>query len=156
MISDFPHARDKDLVVKSLGDEILIYDLKRHKAHSLNQTAAWVWKHADGHTPAEEMCIRLGEELKTPVHEKVVWIALEHLHKAHLLKETAPWIPSGVHLSRRDAVRTLGMAAVLVPAVTTIVAPLAAAVASCKPKGVGCRNNNECCSRVCGANGKCQ
>jgi hypothetical protein len=155
MTSNIPFAREKDIVVKALGDELLIYDLKRHKAHSLNKTAAWVWKHADGHTTAKEMSLQLGEELKTPVDEKVVLMALEQLQKTHLLKQTPFWAPSSVNQSRRDAVRTLGIAAVLLPVITTIFAPLAQAVVSCKRTGDVCANNAQCCSRTCTA-GICQ
>jgi hypothetical protein len=157
MTSNVPFAREDDIVIKSLGDELLIYDLKRHKAHSLNKTAAWVWKHADGHTTAGEMSLQLGEELKTTVDEKVVLIALEQLQKAHLLKQISFWAPSSVNQSRRDAVRTLGIAGVLLPVITTIFAPLAEAAASCKPAGIRCTTNAECCSKVCNSSiGRCQ
>jgi hypothetical protein len=155
--SNIPFAREEDIVVKSLGDELLIYDLKQHKAHSLNKTAAWVWRHADGQTTAEEMRLRLGEELKTPVDEKVVLIALEQLQKAHLLKQTSFWAPSSINQSRRDAVRNLGIAAALLPVISTIFAPLAQAAASCKPAGIRCASNAECCSRICNStSGRCQ
>ena len=37
-----PHARTKDLVIRELGDETLIYDLANDRAHCLNETAAFV------------------------------------------------------------------------------------------------------------------
>ncbi len=43
-----PVARHKNLIVKELPDETLIYDLDSDKAHCLNQTAALVWKNCDG------------------------------------------------------------------------------------------------------------
>ncbi len=43
-----PLARKADLVTKEVADEVLVYDLKSHKAHCLNQTAALVWKYCDG------------------------------------------------------------------------------------------------------------
>ena len=154
--SNIPYARDNDIVVKPLGEELLIYDLKRHKAHSLNKTAAWVWKHADGHTSAEMMRTQLSAELNAPIDIQVVWIALKQLQKEHLLRPASPGAPLLIDRSRRDAVRSLGIAAVLLPAITTIFAPLAAAMASCKPKGSICLANKECCSQVCGPGGKCQ
>jgi hypothetical protein len=156
MTLDFPHAREEELVVKVLGDELLIYDLKRHKAHSLNRTAAWVWNHADGHTSIEQMRNLLEEELKTAVGLEVIRLALGQLQKAHLLVETTAWMPPVTRLSRRDAVRTIGIAAVLLPAVATIFAPKALAVASCKPRNATCTTGSQCCSRVCGTNGRCQ
>jgi hypothetical protein len=157
MTSKIPFARENDIVVRSLGDELLIYDLNRHKAHSLNKTAAWVWKNADGHATVKELSLRLGEELKTPVDEKVVLIALEQLQKEHLLKSNSLWAFSSVDQSRRKAVLTLGIAGILLPVITTIFAPLAVAAASCKPAGIKCSNNAECCSRNCSpTTGRCQ
>ncbi len=34
-----------DLVMKEMPDEVLLYDLKQHKAHCLNQAAALVWRY---------------------------------------------------------------------------------------------------------------
>src|SRR2546423_15689116 len=42
-----PRARDARLVIQELPDELLVYDLERHRAHSLNRTAALVWRHCD-------------------------------------------------------------------------------------------------------------
>ena len=33
-----PRARTSGLVVKTLAEEVLVYDLTRHKAHSLNRS----------------------------------------------------------------------------------------------------------------------
>ena len=40
-----PRARTEGLVVTELPDELLVYDLERHRAHCLNPTAALVFKH---------------------------------------------------------------------------------------------------------------
>ena len=44
----FARKREGHLVIDELPDEVLVYDLDRHKAHCLNQTAALVWQHCDG------------------------------------------------------------------------------------------------------------
>src|ERR1041384_5219890 len=80
-------ARQKDLVVQELPDELMIYDLKAHKAHCLNNTAALVWHHCDGKTTTAEMAALLGAEIGSPVDEAVVWYALDKLDKAELLDE---------------------------------------------------------------------
>ena len=46
-----------------------------------------VWKHCDGSTTIAEMAQLLEDELKTPVTDEVVWLALERLRKSHLLRE---------------------------------------------------------------------
>jgi Coenzyme PQQ synthesis protein D (PqqD) len=43
-----PRARQHELLVHELADEILVYDLNGHKAHSLNKAAALVWQRCDG------------------------------------------------------------------------------------------------------------
>ena len=61
-----PQVRKDGLVVKELPEEMLVYDLERHRAHCLNQTAALVWKHCDGQTSAKEIATLLKKELKAP------------------------------------------------------------------------------------------
>ncbi len=48
-----PRARTSGLVVKVLGDEVLVYDLARHRAHRLNHAAAAV---RPGVAPASHTC----------------------------------------------------------------------------------------------------
>jgi hypothetical protein len=43
-----PQARRSQLVIKELASETLVYDESKHRAHCLNQAAAFVWKHCDG------------------------------------------------------------------------------------------------------------
>ena len=74
-----------DLVMKEMPDEVLIYDLKHHKAHCLNQTAALVWRHCDGETSITVIAQALSQELRTTIHEEVVWITLEQLSRSQLL-----------------------------------------------------------------------
>ena len=54
-----PRRRQDRLVVRELGDELLVYDLDRHRACCLNASAALVWRHCDGHTPVTEIAKRL-------------------------------------------------------------------------------------------------
>ncbi len=129
-----PRARQDELVVEELPDETLVYDLKRHKAHCLNRTAAVVWQHCDGRTTAPELAALLEEQLATPTDEAVVWMALDRLGRAHLLSEPVTLPADRAQYSRREVLRTLRRAAgisLLLPVVSTIFAPRAAAQASC-------------------------
>ena len=45
-----PEKRRDGLVVTELLDEVLVYDLDRHRAHCLNRTAALVFRHAESVT----------------------------------------------------------------------------------------------------------
>lgn len=51
-------VREEDLLIRELGEELLIYDLRRHRAYCLNQTAAFIWRLADGRTSVREMARR--------------------------------------------------------------------------------------------------
>src|SRR2546430_12933957 len=85
-----PFKRQRGLVIDDLPDEVLVYDLDRHKAHCLNRTAAIVWRHCDGNTSPVEIALCLQRELDTPINEKLVWLALRQLDKLHLLEKSTP------------------------------------------------------------------
>jgi hypothetical protein len=121
-----PEARQDQLVVKELAGETLIYDERAHKAHCLNQTAAFVWKHCDGCTNVAQIARLLEKQMKTAVSEQVVWFALRQLENSRLLKESVPSPAPASRMTRRELVRNLGIAAAItVPLVTSIVAPTA-------------------------------
>lgn len=158
-----PRARQEELVVRELPDEMLVYDLQRHEAHCLNRTAALVWKKCDGRTTLREITKSLTMELKTPVDERIVRLALEQLAKFHLLDEaetlTLHLPPDGARLSRREMMRTLGVAAaVALPLIVSISSPTTAQAASCV-QGLGstCNPNGglPCCVGTCSQAGIC-
>jgi hypothetical protein len=142
---DRPAARQTNLVVKSLTDEVLVYDLERHRAHRLNAAAAAVWHLCDGTRTAPEITAA-ARDLGTPVTAETVDYALAELGRARLL--TAP--VKSAALTRRELVQRLGTAAVL-PLVASLVAPTAAQAQSCLPNGALCSPSGgvaccECCS----------
>lgn len=160
-----PRARDDRLVVQELADEVLVYDLSRHKAHCLNRTAAFIWRHCDGRTNVTEMAKLLRKEVKFPVDEGVVWFALDRLGRAHLLRERVTPPTGARRLSRREVMRKsalVGGLSVLVPAVMSILAPTVAqavspcADATCEKGGATPANNcNGCKGGKCKAGGTC-
>src|SRR5579864_3664192 len=128
MESVAPRARTNRLVTRDLGDELLVYDLDRHKAYCLNQVAMQVFRHCDGKTTIPDMALRVGNALGMPVDEQAVRLGLLRLDKAHLLDSPVAQI---LHTSRRELLRTLGRAAVVVvPLVTAITVPTSAQAAS--------------------------
>lgn len=148
----YPRKRERHLVIDELPDELLVYDLDRHKAHCLNQTAALVWQHCDGNTTPSQIARRLTKKLRAPFREDFVWLALRQLEKLHLLEQST--LPSEfLGMSRRRMIRNLGLtAAVAVPLVTSIVAPTAAEASTCISSGKPCSGSVMCCS-VLGCNG---
>jgi hypothetical protein len=143
-----PRARQEELVVRELPDEMLVYDLQRHEAHCLNRTAALVWKKCDGKTTLREITRSLTKELNAPVDERLVVLALNKLAQFHLLDESetlpVPLPPEVAGLSRREMMRTLGVAAaVALPLIVSISSPTTAQAASCvttncTPGGLPC------------------
>jgi len=147
-----PKKRKQALVIKELPDEdeVLVYDLDCDKAHCLNRTAAFVWNNCDGRKSVSEIARLLREELQASVDERVVWLALDQLEKFNLLQDhTAK--PANVNgLSRRQMVRSLGLAAaVALPLITSIVAPTAVQAASLLPPGACCTSPGNCTSNNC-------
>ena len=146
-LTHLPKKREQRLVIDELPDEVLVYDLDRHKAHCLNLTAALVWKNCDGRTAPPEIACRLEKELQAPCPEDVVWLALRQLTNLHLLEQPMPLPPAVAGLSRRQMVRALGVAAVVaVPVVYTIVAPTPAEAATCAKTAQACGALLPCCS----------
>jgi|ERR1700738_2464920 len=148
-----PRKREQQLVIDELPDEVLIYDLDRHKAHCLNQTAALVWQHCDGNSTPSQIARRLTKKLGAPFNEDLVWLALRQLERLHLLEQSISLPPKFLGMSRRQMIRNAGLAAaVAVPLVTSIVAPTAAEASTCVSSGQPCSTSIMCCS-VLGCNG---
>jgi coenzyme PQQ synthesis protein D (PqqD) len=132
-------ARNEELIIKDLPDELLVYDLKSHKAYCLNGTAAFIWKHCDGGTLPGDIAGLMEEKWGTPVTEEAVWFALDKLGKADLLQERITLPEAYAGMSRRSAMRRLGFGALLaVPVVMSIVAPTPGAAASVPQECLAC------------------
>jgi hypothetical protein len=163
-----PLARRKFLIVKELPDETLVYDRESDRAHCLNSTAAHIWRHCNGRRTVSELSELITKETGAPVSEEVVWLALDQLEKFKLLQRPVnrPSHLSGI--SRRKMVGLVGIAAVALPIITSIVSPTPALAASCgsgsnRPPGCPCTNNGQCSTNngccingTCGTSGNCQ
>jgi len=108
--------------VETLDDELCIYDWQRTEVHNLNPTAAAVWQLCDGHTTPQEMGQHLKSNLNVAQAEELVWLTIRRLEQAHLLEHEVVK-PAGHKMSRREILVKLGVAGVLLPVVSSIVAP---------------------------------
>ena len=135
----FPSARHSPVVVVTLQDEILIYDVERAQASCLNPTAALVWKYADGKTSVADIAKKMSAVLKTSVDVRVVWYALEQLDKKHLLDRKVQAPMPYRQMSRRDFLTKAGIVgvAVAIPVVIALTAPTPAMAATCAPTTCG-------------------
>ena len=142
-----PRARQASLIIKEVDDETLIYDRDSDEAHCLNSTAARIWRSCDGQSTVSEIAERLGTEMQTTVDENVVWLALDQLEKFKLLEQPVAKPAWMTGVSRRQAVRTLGIAAIVSPLITSIIVPVAAQGGPCIPPGgtFCCKDPKDCC-----------
>ena len=144
---EMPRARQEKLLVHELTDEVLVYDLERHKAHCLNKTAALVWNRCDGETGVAEITRLLGQQMGAAVDEDMVRLALDQLERARLLGER-PSQATRDRVSRRMLIRRMGVAAaVSLPLVVSILSPTSAQAVSCMAAGGLCPNGkSDCCA----------
>lgn len=156
--SSNPQARRSNIVVEELNNEVLLYDLDSDQASCLNETAALVWKYADGKTSVNEIAARMSKELKTPVDTRVVWYAVEQLNKKNLLQERVAVPATYGHMTRRDFLVKAGVvgAIVAIPVVISLAVPKPAMAAlSCAgPCAAGTCTTNPLCGCT-GINGTC-
>jgi hypothetical protein len=111
---------------------------RNHQAHCLNQTAAFVWKHCDGRRSIPALARLMEKEMNAALSEQTVRFAIRQLERSSLV-EASPLGPARLpQTSRRELIRTLGVAAVALPIVASVVAPIAAAAASCRTQGQPC------------------
>jgi len=149
-----PLSHRENLVVQELNGEVLIYDLEKHKAFCLNETSALVYQLCDGTKSVSDIGKAMGEKLKLPVADELVWLALDQLKQENLLDDSQKLESKFEGLSRRDAIRKVGLASlVALPVILSLVAPAAAQSTSCVAAGQPCSAPTPACcpGLVCNA-----
>jgi hypothetical protein len=134
---EHPRARENDLLTQSLGDELLVFDSAANRAHSLNATAAAVWRASDGtRSPSQ-----IAEHCQ--LDPLAVDLALSDLADARLL---ADHTPPAQRVSRRSALRRMALTGatlgVALPVIRSIVAPSPAMAGS--TAGTSCATPADC------------
>jgi hypothetical protein len=121
-----PRARREAVLSTDLGDEVVVYDSKEHRGHCLNRPAALVWRRLDGQTSMDDLVTDLRKEVDGLADEETVRLALDELDRAQLLEGRLD-PPASPEASRRSALRRIGVAAgsgaLLLPAISSILAP---------------------------------
>lgn len=143
---NLPKARSRNIVVQTLGRETLIYDLDVNRAFNLNETLSVVFRHCDGKTSVADL------QRRYKYTDDLIHFALGEL-KAHDLLEDY----NGNHfvgLSRREAIRKVGLGTMFaVPVIAGLVAPHAVTASSAGCAG-GCNLPNA--TATCVAGNTCQ
>ena len=136
-----PKSRVSNLVVQSIGNETLVYDLSKNKAMSLNETCSIAWKYCDGKTHINEIID------KHNLHKEIIYIALDELQKRDLIQgKKERFIPNNKFERRRFLIKAGAVAAVSLPVISAVVAPLAVSAQSCLVQGSSCNVASICCS----------
>lgn len=123
------------LVINTLPNgEALVFDPRSQKAHALDAVTALVLSHCDGQSLRSQVVEQL-KALDPGQAADLLAVSLDHLIEQGLINGS----PAG--MSRRAFLDKWGMAAVAVPLVAAVTAPLPAAAASggssCPPCGTG-------------------
>lgn len=116
----FPLARRDAITARELGDELLVYDHAKNKAHSLNAVSALIWRHCDGATSEAKLIALVEEKLQVADAASVVSLALEQLSRRDLLLKPVKKRTQAENVSRRDALRKLVAAAIVLPVIATM------------------------------------
>ena len=107
---------------EQLGNEASVYDWARVQVHALNPTAARVWQLCDGATSPDAIAATLRVEMGIPEAEAVVDLTLQQLARVHLLELPVESRGDRSAPTRRWLLRR-GLAAAMLPAIYSIVAP---------------------------------
>lgn len=148
------HARNDDLEIQELGDELLVYDRRTDVAHCLTPTATAVWRALGYRAALDVVVARFGAE--------AVEATVDELAAKGLLEAVDGIADAAPRISRRQAVRRLAVTAVAGATVVSVVAPPAAWALTCPasgsgikaPSGCPCNGNGNCTSNTC-SNGTC-
>lgn len=137
-MNKLPRAKTENLVVQNLNDGILIYNLTDNKAFCLNETSAIVYQACDGKTTFADL------QSKSGFPEDLIHLTLSELEKQGFIEMSSDYVSTLNGMSRREAVKKVGLATMIaLPVVSSLVAPLAADAASgicnwtigCQPPG---------------------
>ena len=151
-MKNYPQSRQSNIVVQEFETEILIYDLKINKAYCLNQTSALVYQLCDGTNSVTEISNLMSKKLKALVTEDLIWLALDELKKDNLLEQSDELEIKFGGLSRREVIRKVGFASmVMLPIISSIIAPTSAmaqsggiALLQACPTNTGCAPGLNC------------
>jgi len=129
-----PKGRENDIVVQELKGEVLLYDLNNNKAYCLNETSAIIWNLCDGNSSVSEITSQLSKQLKQPIADDLVYLALNQFKEDNLLLDNETVEIKFDGLSRREVIRKVGFASMIaLPFIASLVAPTAALAQSAGP-----------------------
>jgi Coenzyme PQQ synthesis protein D (PqqD) len=141
-------VKGEGLLVEEAGNEVVIYNLEGHRVHCLNEQAVRIWKLCNGTRTVKQIAGKLDIALDPASREVVVGNATAQFERLGLVEAFAG---APAIISRRDMTRRIGIgaAAVVLPLITSIVAPTQAQTASNIANGGACTSSKFCASGCC-------
>jgi hypothetical protein len=131
-----PKIRQDNLLAEEVQGECVIYDSNNKKAHHLNSTLSWVWKHSDGTRTIDDLASAMQRDMGYDDAPRIIATGLKQLADANLLETDSVDLnvvaPVDSTVSRRAV---MAGAAIAAPMISSILAPTPAAAKS-KPDGV--------------------
>ncbi len=149
-----PKARQENLVIQELENEILIYDIKSNKCFCLNESLKLIWHLCDGKNSANEISNLMSQNFRTIVSENFILLGLRELYREDLLEKEGDLEFSFLKSSRRELIKNIGFASIItLPIISSVVVPSVAMAqsvtglplfADCSPTGAACRPGLSC------------
>ncbi len=81
-----PRIRQDNVLAEEVQGECVVYDSGSKKAHHLNSTLSWVWKHCDGTHTIEDLTTAMQRDLGGKDASGIVVTGLKQLADANLLE----------------------------------------------------------------------
>jgi len=149
--TDFPKARNRDLLIEDVGDELLIFDIGSNRAHCLNGSAAAIWQHCDGTRSIATLAEHLFPGLEPTDGQRLIGVGVARLRRRRLVENSTT--DASVDLSKRHMVKKMAILAAAAgfaaPIVSSVLAPTPAHAFTCLGRGMPCMANGQCCSGLC-------
>jgi hypothetical protein len=126
-----PKTRQDNVIAEDVQGECVIYDSSNKKAHHLNSTLSWVWKHSDGTRTIDDLAAAMQRDMGYDDAPKIIASGLKQLADANLLEAESIDLnaiaPVDSTVSRRSV---MAGAAIVAPMISSILAPTPAAAKS--------------------------
>jgi hypothetical protein len=131
-----PRTRQDNVIAEDVQGECVVYDGSNKKAHHLNSSLSWVWKHCDGSRTMDELAAAMKQDLGFDDAHDVIASGLKQLSAANLLEpgsiDLSVIVAQNSGISRRAVIAG---AAVTAPVISSILVPTPAEAKS-KPDKV--------------------
>ena len=137
-----PAVRAAGLLESRVGDELVLYDVERDRAHALNPAALTLWRACDGSVDVAELALRLS------VDRDVIWFGLRELDRLGLLASPLPQSLSAHRIGRREMLKKVAVGSAIglaVPTIISVVAADPAAAATCRTITQSCTGGQNVC-----------